>query len=185
MHISGRKFSPHRSRRLLLQPRIRCCDRRARHSIDRHTVSSMPPSFLAVLARLTMRLLGFVTNPRERCGLSQRPEPACRGGASGGSDTRSLSDIAVRDEADEALADARPQATKSRRRIHWNTLRIFRGRERRRWPGIVRRSRRVKVGQAPGWRERCASQVLAGRPLPGLPHKLDPMRYKRRKIGSD
>jgi hypothetical protein len=87
MHISGRKFSPHRSRRLLLQPRIRCCDGRARHSVDRHTVSSMPPFFLAVLARLIMRLPGFVTNPRERCRLRQRPAPACRRGISGGSDS--------------------------------------------------------------------------------------------------
>ena len=80
MHISRRKFSPYRSRRLLLQPRIRCCDGRARHSVDRHTVSSMPPFFLAVLARLIMRLPGFVTNPRERCRLRQRPVPACRRG---------------------------------------------------------------------------------------------------------
>jgi hypothetical protein len=87
MHSSRRKFSPHRSRRLLLQPRMRRCDGRARHSVDRHTVSSMPPFFLAVLARLTMRLPGFVTNPRERCGLRQRPLPACRRGSSGGSDS--------------------------------------------------------------------------------------------------
>ena len=45
--------------------------------------------------------------------------------------------------------DARPQARKNRRRIHWNTLRIFPGRERRRWSQIVRRSRAVNVGQAP------------------------------------
>ena len=38
---------------------------------------------------------------------------------------RSLSDIAVRDEAKEMRPDARPQAWKNRRRIHWNTLRIF------------------------------------------------------------
>ena len=31
----------------------------------------------------------------------------------------------------------------------WNTLRIFSGRERRRWWQIVRRSRTVNVGQAP------------------------------------
>ena len=45
--------------------------------------------------------------------------------------------------------DARPQARKNRRRIRWNTLRIFSGRERRRWSQIVRRSRTVTVGQAP------------------------------------
>jgi hypothetical protein len=38
---------------------------------------------------------------------------------------------------------------KNRRRIHWNTLRIFQGRERRRRLRIVRRSRTVYVGQAP------------------------------------
>jgi len=113
MQISGRKFSPHRSRRLLLQPRIRCCDGRARHSVDRHTVSSMPPFFLAVLARLTMRLPGFVTNPRERCGLRQRPSPACRRGISGGSDSRSLFDLAVRNEATELsqVQGRRPERT--------------------------------------------------------------------------
>jgi hypothetical protein len=45
--------------------------------------------------------------------------------------------------------DARPQARKNRRRIRWNTLRIFSGRERRRWSRILRRSRKVNVGQAP------------------------------------
>ena len=45
--------------------------------------------------------------------------------------------------------DARPQAWKNRRRIRWNTLRIFSSRERRRWSRIVRRSRTVNVGQAP------------------------------------
>ena len=44
---------------------------------------------------------------------------------------------------------ARPQARKNRRRIRWNTLRIISGRERRRWSWIVRRSRKVTVGQAP------------------------------------
>jgi len=38
---------------------------------------------------------------------------------------RSLSDIAVRDEAKEVRPDARPQARNNRRRIRWNTLRIF------------------------------------------------------------
>jgi hypothetical protein len=45
--------------------------------------------------------------------------------------------------------DARPQVRKNRRRIRWNTLRIFSGREQRRWLWIVRRSRTVNVGQAP------------------------------------
>jgi len=55
----------------------------------------------------------------------------------------------LRDEAKEVPTDARPQAWKNRRRIRWNTLRIFSGRERRRWSQIVRRSRKVNVGQAP------------------------------------
>jgi len=62
--------------------------------------------------------------------------------------SRSLSDIAVRDEAKEVRPDARPQARKNRRSIRWNTSRIFSSRERRRWPRIVRRSRKVNVGQA-------------------------------------
>ena len=44
-----------------------------------------------------------------------------------------LSDIAVRDEAKEVRPDVRSQAQKNRRCIHWNALRIFSGRERRRW----------------------------------------------------
>ena len=44
---------------------------------------------------------------------------------------------------------AGPQARKNRRRIRWNTLRIFWGRERRRWMQIIRHSRTVNVGQAP------------------------------------
>ena len=63
--------------------------------------------------------------------------------------TRSLPDIAVRDEAKKMRPDARPQAWKNRRCIPWNTLRIFSGRERHRWSRIVRRSRKVNVGQAP------------------------------------
>ena len=55
----------------------------------------------------------------------------------------------LRDEAKEVLPDARPQARKNRRCIRWNTLRNFSGRERRRWLRIVRRSRKVNVGQAP------------------------------------
>jgi len=62
---------------------------------------------------------------------------------------RSLSDIAVRHEAKEGQADARPQASKNRRRIRWNTLRIFRGREQSICLDIVRHSRKVNVGQAP------------------------------------
>ena len=62
--------------------------------------------------------------------------------------------------------DARPQAWKNRRRIRWNTLRIFSGRERRRWSRIVRRSRTVNVGQAPRaggnrWSNAQRSQTLA------------------------
>ena len=62
---------------------------------------------------------------------------------------RSLFDITVRDEAKEVWPDARPQNRKNRKRIRWNTLRIFSGRERRRWSRIIRRSRTVNVGQAP------------------------------------
>src|SRR2546427_4039013 len=71
---------------------------------------------------------------------------------------RSLSDFAVRDEAKEVRPDARPQARKNRRCICWNTLRIFSGRERRKWWRIVRRSRKVNVAQAP--RERPAWESL-------------------------
>ena len=62
---------------------------------------------------------------------------------------RSLRDIAVRDEAKEVRPDARPQAPKNRRCIRWNAVRIFSGRERRRWLRIIRRSRNVNVGKAP------------------------------------
>ena len=62
---------------------------------------------------------------------------------------RSLSDIAVRDEGEEVRPDARPQAWKNWRRIRWNTLRIFSGRERRRWSQIVHHSRTVNIGPAP------------------------------------
>lgn len=55
----------------------------------------------------------------------------------------------LRDVAKEVQADARPQATRNRRRIHWNTLRIYRGREQSRCLCIVRCSRTVNVGQAP------------------------------------
>ncbi len=38
------------------------------------------------------------------------------------------------------------KAQKNRRRSHWNTLRIFQGRERRRWLWIVRRNRNGQCG---------------------------------------
>src|SRR5688500_7176715 len=38
--------------------------------------------------------------------------------------------VILRCEGNEMLADARPQARKNRKRIRWNTLRIFSGRER-------------------------------------------------------
>jgi hypothetical protein len=49
--------------------------------------------------------------------------------------------------------DERRKARKNRRRIHWNTVRIFQGRERRRWLQLVRRRRTVNVGQAPEIRQ--------------------------------
>ena len=42
----------------------------------------------------------------------------------------------------------------------WNTLRIFSGRERRRWSRIVRRSRTVNVGQAPNHHLSCSPEQL-------------------------
>jgi len=45
----------------------------------------------------------------------------------GAEKSRSLSGIAVRDEAKKMRPDARPQARGNRRRIRWNTLRIFFG----------------------------------------------------------
>src|SRR3989442_14246437 len=55
----------------------------------------------------------------------------------------------LRDEAKEVRPHARPQAWKNQRciRRNTNTLRIFSGRERRRWWRIVRRSRTVNVGR--------------------------------------
>ena len=76
-------------------------------------------------------------------------DPACRLPLLDLGFPRSLSDIAVRDEAKEVRPDARSQDWKNRRRIRWNTLRIFSGRERCRWSRIVHRSRKVNVGQAP------------------------------------
>jgi hypothetical protein len=68
---------------------------------------------------------------------------------------RSLSDMAVRHEAKEGQADALPQALNNRSRICWNTntVRIVRGREESRRRGIIRRRRKVTVGQAPGKEE--------------------------------
>ncbi len=66
---------------------------------------------------------------------------------------RSLSNMAVRHEAKEGQADALAQALNNRRRICWNTVRIVRGREESRRRGIIRRSRKVTVGQAPGKEE--------------------------------
>ena len=65
------------------------------------------------------------------------------------------------------LPDERRKARKKRRRIRWNTLRIFSSRERRRWSRIVRRSRKVNVGQAPRTEDPARSSrfnwsVLAG-----------------------
>ena len=57
--------------------------------------------------------------------------------------------MAVRHEAKEGQADAQPQAPKNRRRIRWNTVRIFLDREQSRCLAIVRRSRTVNVRQAP------------------------------------
>src|SRR6267378_3834742 len=75
-NMRGSLSNPHYSRRLLLHPPIRRCDKpdggRARHSVGQHTVSSMPPSLAAPRARLAWRLGGFVTNPREYCGLKLR-----------------------------------------------------------------------------------------------------------------
>ena len=51
--------------------------------------------------------------------------------------------------AKEVRPVPRPPARKNRRCIRRNTLRIFSGRERRRWLRIVRRSRKVNGGQAP------------------------------------
>ena len=63
---------------------------------------------------------------------------------------RSLSDIAIRHEAKEGKADARPQAPKNWRRMHWNTVRIFRGREQSRCLAIIRRSRKVMADRLLG-----------------------------------
>jgi hypothetical protein len=47
--LSEQPASPHNSRRLLLQPPIRCSDGRARHSVGQHTVQvCFPPSRLCL-----------------------------------------------------------------------------------------------------------------------------------------
>jgi len=65
---------------------------------------------------------------------------------------RSLSNMAVRHEAKKGQADALPQALNNRSRICWNTnaMRVVQGREESSCRGIIRRSRKVTVGQAPG-----------------------------------
>ena len=75
------------------------------------------------------------------------PHPPVKKGSA--SCARSLSDIAIRHEAKKGQADSRPQAPKNRRRIRWNTVRIFLGREQSRCLALVCRSRTVNVGQAP------------------------------------
>ena len=55
---------------------------------------------------------------------------------------RSLSDIAVRHEAKEGTADARPQARNTER----FTFTVFGGREQSRCLAIIRRSRKVMAG---------------------------------------
>jgi hypothetical protein len=60
--------------------------------------------------------------------------------------------MAVRHEAKEGQADALPQALNNRSRICWNTntMRIVQGHEESSRRGIIRRSRKVTVGQTPG-----------------------------------
>jgi len=55
-------------------------------------------------------------------------------------------------EAKELLADERRKGRKNRRRIRWNTLRIFSCRERSRCWQIIYRSRRALLGQTPNRR---------------------------------
>ncbi len=57
--------------------------------------------------------------------------------------------VILRCEARELRADAKPQARKNRRRIRWNTVRNFSGRERRRCLQIVCRRRTASLGQTP------------------------------------
>ena len=73
--------------------------------------------------------------------------------------------VILRCEAKETLVDERRKARKNRRRIRWNTLRIFSGRERRRCQQIVCRSRMALFGQTPNHADRLhtpAHQALHG-----------------------
>ena len=70
----------------------------------------------------------------------------------GHGEPRSSFDITGPDEEREVWPDARPEAWKNCRRIRWNALRLSPSQERRRWPSIVRRNRRVTVRQTPGRR---------------------------------
>jgi len=65
---------------------------------------------------------------------------------------RSLSNMAVRHEAKKGQADALPQALNNQSRICWNTdtMRIVQDHEESSRRGIIRRSRKVTVGQTPG-----------------------------------
>jgi len=64
---------------------------------------------------------------------------------------RSLPDIAICHEAKEGKVDARPQTPKDRSRTRWNTVKIFQGREQRRYLAIGRLSRKVSVGLEVTW----------------------------------
>ncbi|THI85604.1 MAG: P1 family peptidase [Nitrospira sp. CG24A] len=103
--------------------------------------------------------------------------------------SRSLSDIGLRNEAKKARPDARLQAWKNRKRIHWNTLRIFSGRARRRWSWIIRRSRTASVGQAPNSTAPLAILllILAGcsylAPVVPAQASLDEPRVRARALG--
>jgi len=57
--------------------------------------------------------------------------------------------MAVCYEAKERKIDARPRTPKNPHRIRWSTVRIFQGREQRRYMGIVRLVTNGHVGQAP------------------------------------
>lgn len=70
----------------------------------------------------------------------------------GHGEPRSSFDITGPDEKGEVWPDARPEAWKNCKRIRWNSLRLSSSQERRRWPSIVRCSRKVPVRQAPGRR---------------------------------
>ena len=71
--------------------------------------------------------------------------------------------VILRYEARELRVDARPQARKNRRRIRWNTVRIFSGRERCRCLQIVCRSRMASLGQTPHYFLRFFAAVFVGR----------------------